>query len=254
MVVMSGMLRWLKLEWWMAAGRVDYKRDRYHEALHCFQQVVVLYPRHLLAQSYVGACYMGLQQYDDAVSAFERGLQIKSDSAYCHAEMGRAYLYLSKGQEAVESLNRAFRINPKYEQKGTYVLAMAAAYARVGDYEASSKFYADAARLLPESADAHHGLGWALRSSGMSQEAEAPLRKAIALEPDEPVSHNELARTLFDLDRWVEAEQEFRRAIQLNPDNPDQYHWLGVTLRKQEHFSEEIPEYLEAIRLNPGDE
>jgi hypothetical protein len=33
MVLMAGILRWLKLEWWMASGRVDYKRGRYQAAL-----------------------------------------------------------------------------------------------------------------------------------------------------------------------------------------------------------------------------
>ena len=71
MVLMAGILRWFKLEWWMASGRVDYKRGRYQAALQSFQQLVALYPQHLLAQSYVGACYMSLKQYDDAVLAFE---------------------------------------------------------------------------------------------------------------------------------------------------------------------------------------
>ena len=117
MVLMAGILRWFKLEWWMASGRVDYKRGRYQAALQSFQQLVALYPQHLLAQSYVGACYMSLKQYDDGVLAFERGLQIKSDSAYCHAELGRASMYLSRDRDAIEYLNRALRISPKYEQR-----------------------------------------------------------------------------------------------------------------------------------------
>jgi tetratricopeptide (TPR) repeat protein len=251
MVLMAGILRWLKLEWWMASGRVDYKRGRYQAALQSFEQLVALYPQHLLAQSYVGACYMSLKQYDDAVLAFERGLQIKSDSAYCHAELGRASTYLSKDRDAIEYLNRALRISPKYEQKGTYVLALASAYAGMGDYERSSKYYADAVRLLPANADAQYGLGWVLRISGKCRDAEAPLRKAIALEPDDAAKHNELAVALFDMERWAEAEQEFRSAIRLNPDNPNQHHWLGVALRNQERFSEGVGEYREAIRLNP---
>jgi|HubBroStandDraft_5_1064220.scaffolds.fasta_scaffold460541_2 tetratricopeptide (TPR) repeat protein len=75
MVLMAGILRWIKLDWWMASGRVDRKRGRYQAALQSFQQLVALYPQHLLAQSYVGAWYMSLRQYDDAVLAFERGLQ-----------------------------------------------------------------------------------------------------------------------------------------------------------------------------------
>lgn len=248
---MVGVPCWLKSEWWMVRGRLNWKRRRYHAALHFFQKVISLYPEHLLAQCYVGSSYMGLLQYDDAVSAFERGLQIRSDAAYCHAGLGRAYMYLSKNQEAIESLNRAFRITPKYQQDGSYVLALAAAYAAVGDYETSRKFYADAARLLPENADTHHGLGWALRNSGRSQEAEVPLRRAIALRLDDPASHNELCRALFDMGRWTEAEQELRQSIKLNPGNPELHYSLGLTLGGQERFAEAITEYEETTRLKP---
>src|ERR1035437_5760825 len=166
MMPLGGIVNWLKSEWWMAKGRIEYKRNRRDSALLSFQKVVAIYPEHLLAQYYVGACYMSLLQYENAAAAFERGLQIRSDTAYCHAQLGRAYMYLCKNREAIESLNRAFRIDPKCNQNGIYLLALAAAYAREGETETSRKFYADAARLLPDNADAHHGLGWALRRLG----------------------------------------------------------------------------------------
>jgi tetratricopeptide (TPR) repeat protein len=243
--------RWLNSEWWMVRGRLNRKRLRHHAALHFFQQVISLSPEHLLAQCYVGCSYMELCRYDDAVLAFERGLQIRSDTAYCHAQLGRAYMYLSKDREAIESLNRAFRINPKYQHEGIYVLALAAAYAGVRDYETSRKFYADAARLLPENADTHQGFGWALRSLGRSQEAEAPLRRAIALRSDDSFSHYELGRALFDMGRWTEAEQELRQSIKLNPDNPEPHYSLGFILGRQERFAEAIMEYEETTRLKP---
>jgi tetratricopeptide (TPR) repeat protein len=249
---MAGILGLLKSEWWMVQGRLSGKRKQHNAALQFFQRVVSLYPEHLLAQCYVGYSYMELLRYDDAVLAFERGLQIRSDSAYCHAGLGRAYKYLSKNREAIESLNRAFRINPKYEQDGNYVLTLAAAYGGLRDYETSRKFYEEAAKLLPRNADAHHCLGWALRALGRSQDAEAPLRRAIALIGDDPASHDELGNVLFDLGRWTEAEQEFRRAIELNPDNPDPHHSLGLTLGRQNRFAEGIGSYKEAIRLHPA--
>jgi tetratricopeptide (TPR) repeat protein len=252
MMVMARIVDWLKSDWWMVGGRISYKRGEYRAGLDFFQRVVAIYPEHLRAQSYIGACYMALLQYDDAISAFERGLQIRSDSAYCHAELGRAFMYLSRDREAVESLRRAFRIEAKYETKGAYVLALAAAYAGLAEFEIARRFYTDAVRLLPESADAHHGLGWALRSMERSQEAEAPLRRAIALESNDPASHNELGNVLFDLGRSSEAEQEYRLAIKLEPNNPVWHHSLGWTLARQDRYAEAIAEYEEVVKLNPA--
>jgi tetratricopeptide (TPR) repeat protein len=163
-------------------------------------------------------------------------------------------MYLSRNREAIESLNRAFRVNPKYAENGNYLLAMAAAYGGMGDYEASGKFYTDTARLFPNNADAHHGLGWTLRSMGKGRDAEAPLRRAIALESNDSKSHTELGNALFDMDRWAEAELEYRHVITIGPNKADSHHLLGLTLSKQERYVEAIAEYEEAVKLNPDHE
>jgi tetratricopeptide (TPR) repeat protein len=87
---------WLKFEFWMTKGRFKKRRSDLNAALHCFQHALVHIPDNLLAQCYVAYCYMGLSRYVDATQAFERGLQIRSDSAYCHAGLVGAYSYLKK--------------------------------------------------------------------------------------------------------------------------------------------------------------
>jgi len=63
----------------MASGRVDYKRGRYQaRALQSFQQLVALYHNTCWLKAMWGMLHVA-KQYDDAVLAFERGLQIKSD-------------------------------------------------------------------------------------------------------------------------------------------------------------------------------
>jgi tetratricopeptide (TPR) repeat protein len=130
---------WLRFEFWMAKGRFNRRRADLNAALHCFQQALVHIPNNLLAQSYVGQCYMGLNRYEDAAQAFERGLQIRSDDAYCHAGLGRAYSYLSRCREAIDSFNWAFPVNPSEKKKGSNVLLLASAYGGLRDYETSAK-------------------------------------------------------------------------------------------------------------------
>ncbi len=67
-------------------------------------------------------------------------------------------MYLSRAREVVESVNRALRIDSKYERKGTYVLALASAYAQLSDLENSRRLYEDAASLHPKNAGPLHGL------------------------------------------------------------------------------------------------
>jgi tetratricopeptide (TPR) repeat protein len=53
-----------------------------------------------------------LQQYQQAVSAFDLARRISPDNPYARAHRGLSLMYLGNYQEAAADLNRSFRIQP----------------------------------------------------------------------------------------------------------------------------------------------
>jgi len=93
------------------------------------------------------------------------------------------------------------RISPKYEQKGTYVLALASkAYAGMGATNSSSKYMP--MRCGPTPQTPMHSMALAgYARLGKVPGWEAPLRKAMRREPDEAGQHNERWQSQsFDMD------------------------------------------------------
>ena len=114
---------------------------------------------------------------------YDRALQIKPDYAYVHAQFGRAFQYMERPHEAVESLNRAFRMQPALRKHHFYQVALAKALGDIGKTEEALAAYRNAAGLDPKDAEAQAGIGWALSKTGHHQDAEEPLRSAIKLSP-----------------------------------------------------------------------
>ncbi|MBV9774769.1 MAG: hypothetical protein JO040_12520 [Gemmatimonadetes bacterium] len=63
----------------------------------------------------------------------------------------------------------------------------------------------------------HSEAGAALLRAGRLPEAEAELRRAVAIAPADPLHHARLAEALFRERRWRAAEDEYRAAVWLAP-------------------------------------
>lgn len=86
---------------------------------------------------------------------------------------------------------------------------------------------------------------------GRFAEAEATLRKAVAL-ADDAVGEYNLGYVLEQVGRGAEAEQQYRRALALNPGLASAHTNLGTALAARGRFGEAVTHLAEAARLQPG--
>ena len=84
-------------------------------------------------------------------------------------------------------------------------------------------------------------------------EAETSYRRAIELDPDNPLAHFNLGQALITDERYTEAEASYRRAIELDPDDPDARLNLGVALERQERYVEAEGAFRASVRRRDGD-
>ena len=187
------------------------------------------------------------------IASFERAIQIAPSCAYAHAQMGRSFVQLNRHQEAVDELLRAFRMNPKYEQRREYLLALGSAYGHMGLMQESVAAYQKASELFPNDSDSVHGYGWALSSSKRFVEAEPVLRRAIALAPKNADAHYELGVVLGAQERFKDAAAEFQIATTLEPTKSNPHCGLGSMYRELQQFDAAADSLNEAIRIAPND-
>jgi len=135
-------------------------------------------------------------------------------------------------------------------QAGFYA-ELAQGYGAAGDWAKAIPQFEEAARREP-TAFRITQLGNALMQNRQFPEAEAALRRAVALAPDEPVEWGTLGWVLWQQDKGTEARTDLERAVALDPELPELQNNLanvewgtGDQAAAEQHFRE-------ALRIQPG--
>ena len=132
--------------------------------------------------------------------------------------------------------------------------------ARAGEFY-RGKRYADAeaelraaVRLAPEDAELHDDLGVALGSKGDWDGEIAEEREALRLNPKNASAHVNLGVALGSKGDWDGEITEEREALRLDPNNEMAHLNLGAALGNRGDLDGAIAEEREALRLDPNNE
>src|SRR5215813_1109092 len=90
--------------------------------------------------------------------------------------------------------------------------------------------FEEAAKLVPESAEAHNSLGYALFLGGDLDAAIPQFEMAIRLKPALAQAHENLAVAFWRKKNPSKAVREAKEAVRLAPTSPDAYRALGRAL------------------------
>jgi tetratricopeptide (TPR) repeat protein len=160
----------------------------------------------------VAAHLLGRGRMDEAISHYEKALNIRSDERETHYHLSVALLHTSLGNALV----------------------------RKGRLDEALVHYRKAVELRDDFADAHTNLAALLARKGETEEAIVHYEKAIAIPPPDAPSHLRLAKLLLQLGRNSEAVTHYRRALELTKD-PAQARALEQEIQKHQSAASPAP-------------
>ena len=185
----------------------------------------------------------------DSASLFAHALQVTSNNALAHNNLGIALLSQGKVDQAITHCEEAVRLQPNYA-KAHYNLANTL-FSR-GEVNQALAQYEGALQLQPNYAKAHNSLGLALLSQGKVDQAVAHFEKSLSIQPDSPAAHNNLGMALLSQGKVDQAVAHFEKALSIRPNSAEVHNNLGIALLSQGKVDQAIAHYREAIRLNPN--
>jgi tetratricopeptide (TPR) repeat protein len=254
----------------MQAGVEAHRANNVNAAIAEFKKATETDPNLPDAFLDLGQEYMQIRDYGNAVVAFRRVLELRSDIDEAHVQLGYALLSQGYAAEAIPHLERVHAME-----------ALAIAQIETGQYEqaignlstALQKrpndpdllFYLGRAggllskrsidtleQAYPDSARAHQAMAENYLVLRQMPQAETELRAALQQRPDIPGLHLELGLVYAGSAQWTKAEQEFRAEANARPGNAEASYRLGSALLQQGKVHEAREALARADRLQPG--
>jgi tetratricopeptide (TPR) repeat protein len=252
-------------------------------AVDTYKAALQLNPDRPEALSNLGAAYVRLGQFDDAIRQYEAAVKLDPTSADVRLNLALAYYKSARPNEAVPQLKRVLASDPGarnayllladcYLQSGeeqevvtllkpraslfdndlAYAYLLGMALLRTGEIEEGQR-HVDRIFGAGESAEAHLLMGIAMLSGSDYPAAKEELRKALQLNPRLPTANALYGRSLLALGEPAAAERAFHAELEGNINDFEANLQLGHIRRNAQKF-EEASTYLQrALSIRPKD-
>jgi tetratricopeptide (TPR) repeat protein len=123
----------------------------YKQAISDFDRAIEINPNYAKAYNNRGNAYAGLGNYKQAISDYDRAIEINPNYEYAYNNRGIAYACLGNYKQAISDYNKAIEINPNYAKAYNN---RSVAYVSLGNQKQAIEDIKTAARLgLKEAQD-----------------------------------------------------------------------------------------------------
>jgi tetratricopeptide (TPR) repeat protein len=170
--------------------------------------VVKLEPKHKMAWDELGRAYLGLNQNDQAIDAFQKQIEVDAYHQYAYNDLGVAYQRELKYDQAIQQFQKQIEINPLDPM----------AHASFGQLYVEQKKFAEA---VPE------------------------LEKAVTLQPNNPVLLISLGQSYLATNQADKGMAQFEKAISVLP-SPLTWNNIAYSLAEQDVQLDRADKYADA--------
>jgi eukaryotic-like serine/threonine-protein kinase len=181
----------------------------------------------------------------EAVSEFQKALQLEPANDSASNGLAKAYLSLNQPAKTEAVYKQAIALRPNY-WRGYDMLG--GFYFNTADYPRAEQMYRIATEKDPQSFRSYSNLAASLSAQKREPEAIDALKKSIALHPTADAYAN-LGGAMVRLHSFDEAAEDYRRSIPLSPGEYDSWSGLGDAEYYGGHPDRAMTDYKKAIEL-----
>jgi membrane associated rhomboid family serine protease/Tfp pilus assembly protein PilF len=160
-------------------------------AIEAFNRAIASDPAFALAHHNLGVAYMRKKNYEQAINAFKKSLELNLEvgaRAQAYHNLGLACYALSRDEEAIDAFKQSLRLNSQ-DPKTHFYLGLSYFYKE--RYDEAINAFRQSLELKPDMTDAHTWLGEAYEAKGLNDQAIAAYEEALKLDPaDEKAQQN----------------------------------------------------------------
>lgn len=96
------------------SGRMYYDTGKYPQAIAAFKRALTLRPSYG-TYLYIANSYVYARDFEPAIDAYKKALELNSKYSRAHRQLGIAYDYMGRFKEAAAAYEQAIKVNPEDE-------------------------------------------------------------------------------------------------------------------------------------------
>ncbi|HEY3862236.1 MAG TPA: tetratricopeptide repeat protein [Verrucomicrobiae bacterium] len=225
------------------------KKGKMTEAISQYEKGLELKPGYAEPHYNLGRAYARLGQPDKAITNFQAALQIQPDLAGAEAGLGACLFQQGKANEAIPHFSRALEIIP---DNAEVLNDLGLALAQQGRLPEAVQRYQRALEIAPNDAQVRYNLGNSFAQLRQINEAAAQYEKAVQINPRYAEARMNLGLAYFQQGRLAEAITQHNKALEIDPNFAKARMNLGVALFQAGRTDEAIVELQKAVNINPA--
>ena len=153
-------------------------------------------------------------RYDEAAALFARAAALRPQDMVLHKDLMWALWYAGRYEKTMDAAREVMRLAPN-DLEALNLIGQA--QIALGNAEEALATFRRSFRLNPKQVPVKKAIARTLLQTGDYKTTETALRELEAKEPSEPLWPSALGHLYFDLYRFPEADAELRKAIALDP-------------------------------------
>jgi len=189
----------------VAVGLSKSPRKSLQESAKLFEKALAIDESHPYANSLLAMVYALQRQHEKSLAQAERAVSLYPNMAVSNVMLGAALFRLGRYEEAIQSLEKGIRLNPK--GPAPFFGFLGSAYCFSGRYEEAIEAAKKAMERAPDSPLYHVDLAAIYSIAGREEEARAEAEEVLRIDPE--FSLNQYAnRTPWrkaELEPWIAA-------------------------------------------------
>ncbi|MCX7905476.1 MAG: tetratricopeptide repeat protein [Elusimicrobiales bacterium] len=212
-----------------------------------------LWDRIMEEQSYLnlnkGISYFINNNYTKAAEEFLKSIQ-KKETSLGYSLYGASLYWLGDNEGALENYTKAIKLDPKndiaWQLKGI-------SHARDGDLKLALESFLKSLEINSSRTDTLMNISSVYFSLGNISKANEYAKKAINLDPKNPLYHHQLGLIKLYEEKIEDSQQSFEKAVSLKSDYQEAVLWNAITLELLGKEKLAIKNYEKAILLKKQD-
>jgi tetratricopeptide (TPR) repeat protein len=229
-------------------GNAFLNQGNLDEAISDYNRTIEINPNSALAYNGRGDVYLYQGNLDEAISDYSQAIAIDPQFTEAYYNRGTAYMKQGSLEEAVEDFNKALEVNPNYAKayynRGTL-------YLRQGNLNQAMSDYNRAIEIDPAYAQAYNNRGTIYLNQGNNERAMSDFNNAIKANPNYAEVYNNRGNIYMAEGKLERAIADFNKALEMNPNYANVYCNRGLAYENQGNLQRAILDYSRAIEINP---